>query len=944
MSGKLLTFFNLLPKRLAFRIPLLAAFLLVATIIIYTWIAASSQLKITEKNIHLMGSTLSKNLAAASADYVLANDYASLEQLLLQAVDFPEVRRIQVCDEDGRILSDVLRNENENPRVHFGSDNIVPPTSANSSLLEQDDSYSVHWYPIEAGDILGWVRIQQSLDGLRAISLRMWRDSFSIASFGILISGILLFLYLKKPMSEMRKASEFAMQLDNLQGNQVELSSSGLEIQLLQDSLNSASTRLYEINKGLNDQKFALDQSSIVCIADVNRQITYANEKFCDISGYDANELKGLNQYFLCADFHSEEFFSEIWKQVSSGKVWRGEMKNRAKHNAIFWVDATVVPFLGYDGKPYQFVSIQKDITDKKQVEEKLFNNEHHLRSILENTGDGIVTLNDDAIIQSFNRSAETIFGVVSEDVLGKDFSALITDASNDSGFSLIKKIFSVSKKSYPNNNIELIGIHKTGATVPLEISVSKIKEAEKNVYIISIRDVTERLETEEHLRHLAHHDTLTGLPNRTSFLERLERSMALCKRRQAEIAVLFMDIDHFKFINDTLGHDVGDRLLMEISKRLIKCVRKGDTVARLGGDEFTFLLEDVSTFEDIPGIAEKIVEMVSMPVGLGDRELFITASIGISRYPGDGDTGVELLKNADTAMYRAKDEGRNNYQFYSLEMGKKAQERLSMETYLRHALKHEEFFLEYQPQLNMVTGKVVSFEALVRWNHPDKGKVSPLEFIPLLEETGLIVPLGEWILETACRHCAEWDSGDSQKISVFVNLSARQFREESLVSTIEGILRRTGLPPDRLGIEITETILMRYSKVSTDILESCTKMGISFALDDFGTGYSSLSYLKRFPINTIKIDKSFIRDIHNDSENGEIVKAILAMGNSLRLAVIAEGVETFEELALLQAWGCKYIQGYYFSKPVSASEVPLILEDDFLSRQMNSKIKNLIL
>jgi len=935
---------RILPGQLALRIPLLAAILLVGTIIIYTWIAVSDQLKVAEKNINLMGSTLSKNLAAASADYVLANDFASLEQLLLQAIDFPEVRRIQVCDKYGRIISDVLRNKNEEPRIHFGSSDIVPPSSTKSSLREQDDLHSVHWYPIEVGDTLGWVRVEQSLDELHIISSRMWRDSVSIASLGILISGLLLFLYLRKPMSEMRKASEFAMRLEKSQGEQIALSSAGLEIQWLQKSLNFASTRLYEVNKVLSDQKFALDQSSIVCIADINRQITYANEKFCEISGYRADELKGLNQYFLCADFHSEEFFQEIWSKVLNGKVWRGEMKNRTKNNEIFWVDATVVPFIGYDGKPYQFVSIQKDITDKKLVEEKLSNSEHHIRSILENTGDGIVTLDENAVIQSFNRSAEKIFGVKSEGVIGKQFSEFVTNASNESGMSTVDQIFDVSKNSYPDNNIELVGIHRTGATVPLEITVSKIKESEKKIYIISMRDVTERLETEEHLRHLAHHDTLTGLPNRISFLDRLDRSMALCQRRQTEIAVLFMDVDHFKLINDTLGHDVGDRLLKEISERLKQCVRKGDTVARLGGDEFTFLLEDISAFEDIPRITEKIVEMVSRPVVVDERELFITASIGISRYPGDGDSGVELLKNADTAMYRAKEEGRNNYQFYSMEMSKLAHERLSMETYLRHALKHDEFFLEYQPQINITTGKVVSLEALVRWNHPDKGRISPLEFVPLLEETGLIVPLGEWILETACKHCVEWDHDGSQDISVFVNLSARQFREESLVSVIKGILQRTGLQPERLGIEITESILMRYSNVSSDILDSCSKMGISFALDDFGTGYSSLSYLRRFPINTIKIDKSFIRDIHKDSENSEIVKAILAMGQSLRLSVVAEGVETIEELTLLRNWGCQIIQGFVFSKPVSAETVPLILEEDYLSTQVISKIKDVTL
>lgn len=934
---------SILPRQLVLQIPILVVFLLVVTIVVYTWIAASNQLKITESNIHLLGSTLSKNIAVASADYVLADNYASLEQLLLQAADYPEVQRIQVSDNEGRILSDVIRVEGGLPRAQYGSSDIVLPTELDGHIHDHINSVAVHWHPVDAGDILGWVRVQQSMDRLNTIAIQMWRDSLITGLIGILISASIIFLFLKKPMRAMRKASEFAMRLDKSEGSKLEVTDSGFEIQQLEKSLNSASRRLYEANKDLKDQKFALDQSSIVCIADVNRQITYANEKFCEISGYHIKELKGLNQYFLCVDYHKEEFFNEIWSKVLHGEVWRGEMKNRKKNGDSFWVDATVVPFLDVNDKPYQFVSIQKDITDKKIVEEKLFQNEYRMRSILENTGDGVITIDEAASILSFNRAAEIILGYSADKAIGQNFTNLVTDSNNESEKSVTRSIYEASRETYPNNNIELIGLHKTGFTVPLELTVSKMKESNKNIYIISMRDITDRIETEEHLRHLAHHDTLTGLPNRTAFLERLEHAIALCQRRKDEIAVLFMDIDHFKLINDTLGHDIGDKLLKGIAERLVKCVRKGDTVARLGGDEFTFLLEDISSSNDIPAIVDKIIETISKPIMIDDRELFITTSVGISRYPGDGDSGFELLKNADTAMYRAKEEGRNNYQFYSVEMGKKAHDRLSMETYLRQALQHNEFYLEYQPQYDVKSGKVISLEALVRWNHPEKGVVSPLEFVPLLEDTGLIVPVGEWILETACRHCAEWNTGAPGGVSVFVNLSARQFRENNFISMIERILKSSGLKANQLGIEITESILMRYSAESMDILETCSKMGINFALDDFGTGYSSLSYLKRFPINTIKIDKSFIRDIHQDSENGEIVKAILAMGESLNLKVVAEGVETEDELNILRKWGCKIIQGYLFSRPIGVEKVPQILASESLPEQSNEKIKKLI-
>jgi EAL domain-containing protein (putative c-di-GMP-specific phosphodiesterase class I) len=365
--------------------------------------------------------------------------------------------------------------------------------------------------------------------------------------------------------------------------------------------------------------------------------------------------------------------------------------------------------------------------------------------------------------------------------------------------------------------------------------------------------------------------------------------------------------------------------------------------VARLGGDEFTFLLEDITSSNDIPVVTDKIIETVSKPVLIDDRELFITASVGISRFPGDGKSGVELLKNADTAMYRAKDEGRNNYQFYSVEMGKKAHERLNLETHLRHAIKHNEFFLEYQPQFNIDSGKIVSLEALVRLNHPKKGVVMPGEFIPLLEETGLIVTVGEWILESACQQSMEWELAGAGAMPVYVNLSARQFKEKNLVATIEKILTKTGLPASRLGIEITESVLMQHSEASTDILNSCSEMGVIFALDDFGTGYSSLSYLKRFPISTLKIDKSFIHNINRDTENSEIVKAVLAMGNSLDLSVVAEGVESAEEMALLQRWGCTLIQGYLLGTPVSANKILDMLKSNYQFQKRFKGVKDSI-
>jgi len=912
-------------RQLVLQIPLLAALLITVTIVVYTWVATSNQLRVTERNIHQLGETLSENIAAASADYLLTNDFASLEQLLLKAADLPGIQRIQVSDAKGDLLSDVIRIDSGKPKAQFGTKRLSLPKQ-NSELMEQDKTSMVHWHSVNVGGVLGWVRIQLSLDGLYAIRRQMWLDSMLTGLIGILVSASLMFLFLKKPMNAIRKASSFAMRLDKSQGHQLEIDNSSFEIQLLEKSLNDASMRLFKANKSLSDQKFALDQSSIVCIADVNHLITYANDKYCQISGYHRNQLIGLNQYFLCSEFYPEEFFTELWDQTMQGKVWRGEFKNRKNSGDVFWVDATVVPFLGEDNKPYQFVSIQTDITEKKAVEEKLRQNEFRTRSILENTGDGIVTLDETGAILSFNRAAENILGYDSDNVVGTEFSAMITDANNKAGNDITLSWFKELDKDNKSVNLELIGICKNSSKIQLELTVSKMKETGNNLYIVVLRDITERLRVEERLRYLAHHDSLTGLPNRNAFLERLDHSIALIQRRKSTIAVLFMDIDRFKYINDTLGHDVGDGILQEIAERLKMCVRKGDTVARLGGDEFTFLLEDLSSPHDIPSIAEKIIDRVSKPIVIGDRELFITASIGVSRFPEDGENGLDLLKNADTAMYRAKDEGRNNFQFYSMDMGREAHERLSIETYLRQALKYDEFFLVYQPLFDIRSGKILSLEALIRWAHPKQGMVNPVQFIPILEDTGLIVAVGEWVLRTACQQISTWKKAGIKCVPVNVNLSARQFKEKNLAMSIKRILDDVALPGSVLGIEITESILMQYSDVSRDVLHAFKAMGIGMALDDFGTGYSSLSYLRRFPIDTLKIDKSFIHNINRDVGNSEIVKAIIALGQSLNLNVIAEGVETSEELALLRSWGCEIAQGYYLSKPLAVDEIYKLL------------------
>lgn len=432
-------------------------------------------------------------------------------------------------------------------------------------------------------------------------------------------------------------------------------------------------------------------------------------------------------------------------------------------------------------------------------------------------------------------------------------------------------------------------------------------------------RDVTEQKQAEANIFRLAHHDHLTGLPNRIAFLERLDHAMKQAARSNRLVAVMFLDLDRFKTINDTLGHDIGDHLLKAAAERLSACVREGDTVTRLGGDEFTIVLENLHDIRDAALVAQKILGALAQPFTVKNHEVFVTTSIGITVYPLDDGNSDTLLRNADSAMYRAKELGRNNYQFYVSDMNTKAAQRLKMENNLRRALGRGEFALLYQPRVELATGNVIGVEALMRWKSPELGLILPTEFIPILEETGMILPIGEWALRTACQQNRAWQDEGLPPILMAVNLSARQFLQKNLVDIVADALKQSGLEARYLELEITEGTLMDTTTLCSENLQRLKEMGVQISIDDFGTGYSSLSYLKKLPIDTLKIDQSFIRDITDNSDGAAIAAAIIAMAVSLRLNVLAEGVETDKQLSFLCAQGCNEIQGFSFSQPIEA-------------------------
>ncbi|MGB3191657.1 MAG: EAL domain-containing protein [Limnoraphis sp.] len=690
----------------------------------------------------------------------------------------------------------------------------------------------------------------------------------------------------------------FLQAIANILAMAVERHRSEEHLQLLERAINSA-------NNG-------------IIITDPNQPdnpIIYFNTAVEHSTGYPASEIMGKNCRFLQGKDRNQPEINIIRAAISAKKECNVVLRNYRKDGSLFWNELFISPVFNNKGKLTNFIGIQKDISERqaalhqrKRSEANLKKSQERLKKIVSAISDALIVININGLIKFVNLAAEVLFDRSESFLIGYPIGNFLLE----------------------EDKIELTIVQPKGKLVFVEIRSVEIDWEGEKATLVSLRDITERKQAEEQLRHSAFYDALTNLPNRALFMDQLEQAITQTKTlNQTSFAVVFLDLDSFKFVNESLGHIIGDQLLIAIADRLETCLRSGDILARLGGDEFTFLLKDIEQVSQAITVVQNIQHKLTFPFDLSSHQLFSNASLGIALISPDYTYPEEVLRDADIAMYSAKQRGKNCYAIFNSQMRKKSQHRLQLETDLRYAWEQQDFLVYYQPIVCLQTHQIVGFEALIRWQHLTKGLISPYQFIPVAEETGLIIELGSWVLKTACHQLKAWTRTNPrmQHLKMSVNLSSRQIQDYNFVKKINQVMTETQINPQNLKLEITESILMENPEDVKEKLIQIRSQNIQLSLDDFGTGYSSLSYLHNFPINTLKIDRSFIVRMNLNPENTAIVQAIITLAHTLGMDVIAEGIETVEHLKHLQALECEYGQGYLFSKPVSAIEADKLLE-----------------
>ncbi len=720
--------------------------------------------------------------------------------------------------------------------------------------------------------------------------------------------------------------------------------------------------RIESLMNTLVQHKNALDEVSIVCECSPSGRITYVNERFVTSSQRSRAELLELT---IDQVWNGVSSATQPWQWAPEREVWNGEVRLTGQAGTEQWHQRTIIPILDDRGGVEKYICIDIDITDRKEFEVAILDNarRQHLIALFGQqalTEENVSALGElaaltaaqglsmskaavlvvDRVTHGVILNAET--GLTNIDTRDSDTNAFLSGTGSSAGLD----ISDTPDAKYKLLSVDTVGAERIRSRVEVDIPCGDAFKGVLGVYAttghaFTPEDVSylqtlanllaaalERDDANKRLTYLAENDSLTHLPNRWFLNNYLHAAISRSASAPSAISVMFIDLDRFKTVNDTMGHSVGDELLIQASRRLEEYLDDDSLVARLGGDEFSVVVtQPVYSASSIKSLATHIVDALAKPFNLRGQDIFVSASVGIANYPFDGDDAGVILKHADTAMYHAKKSGRNNFKFYTAEMNQSAVKRLQTETLLRGALDRDEFILHFQPKVSLTDGSISGLEALLRWNHPELGLVSPADFIPMLEDTGLIIPVGEWVIRKVCETLKGWEDNNLGVVPIAINLSARQLQVKGLAKIVRHILEEYGINPALLEFELTESVLMIEPESAVEILREIKSYGIGLSVDDFGTGYSSLAYLKRFPIDTLKIDRMFIKDITSNHEDAAITRAVIVLAHELDLNVIAEGVETFDQLELLVKHGCDQIQGYLFSKPVTSDECAAMIK-----------------
>lgn len=794
---------------------------------------------------------------------------------------------------------------------------------------EYDNEKAKIMLPIRKFMVMLDVRTQNDLDVIQE-KLRQ-QILIELGILGVLLAGsIVVVIYLRlhvlQPLEHLTRQAgaiangDYSARCESMGSNEIALL--GANFNRMTDAVQQAVMHHKQVNDLLQYNEFRLKEAQYLAQVgnwelDLNSGVLHWSDEIFRIFEIDQTKFGASYESFLNA-IHPED--RDKVNQAYTDSLATRESYEIAHRllmpdGRVKWVVEHCKTFYDDQGKPIRSVGAVQDITERRQAEETI----HLYASVFKQSGEAIVITDARNKILAANEAFHKLTGYTQEEVLGKSPAILVATKNVLEEHQVLWNI--LDGKDFWQG--EIINCHKDGHTYTIWLTITAIRgnQGKVSYYISSFTDISEYKATMDRIHYLAHHDTLTDLPNRLSLIDHLRQAIHSARRNKERIAVMFIDLDRFKTVNDTLGHHVGDLLLIEVAQRLKSCTRSNDIVARLGGDEFVVVLPELESMDTTFHVADKILHALGESYLLNGHNIHSSPSIGIAFFPDDGDNVDDVMKNADVAMYHAKSKGRNNYQFFESSMNQATLERLELEHDMRIALEREEFVLHYQPKIDAGTLRVSGVEALVRWQHPKKGLIPPITFIPLAEESGLMLPLGEWVLRTACHQLKLWQGRGMADLQISVNLSARQFRHENLPMMVASIIIEENIDPTLLELEITESMAMDDPQKTIESMNELRRIGVKLAIDDFGTGYSSISYLKQFPVDALKLDRSYVKDIETDSGDAAICAATISLAHDLGLEVVAEGVETAKQYEYLKLLNCDKFQGYYFCKPLPASE-----------------------